>query len=145
MRLSLLLILIVAGVPPVWGEMYRWVDEYGKVHFSDKKPPAVQAENISDQVKQQNIDYSSGSAAKQLERYERIQSARDTEQQQRSSQRGDKDQERERNCRDAKRRLRVIRGPVVFYDEQGNPEQVTEKERERRAAALEQQIRQYCE
>lgn len=145
MRLSLLFILIVAGMSPAWGEMYRWVDENGKVHFSDKKPPKVQAENISDQVRQQNIDYSSGSAAKQLERYDRIRSARDTEQQQRDSQRGDKDQERQRNCSEAKRRLRVIRGPVIFYDEQGNPEQVSEKEREQRAAVLEQQIEKYCE
>ena len=31
----LLIIIFVVIVPPVYGEMYKWVDEKGTVHFTD--------------------------------------------------------------------------------------------------------------
>src|SRR5690606_33482151 len=38
-------------------EVYRWVDEDGNVHYSDKKPK-TDAEDITRQVSKQNIDTS---------------------------------------------------------------------------------------
>jgi len=146
MRLLILLIVLYFHVSSAAAELYRWVDERGNVHFSDKKPLDNEAQEISDQVKQHNIDYSGDVTARQLERYQRQEAAKQTEQQQ-LRRRGshDADEARQKNCRQAKQRLRLIRGPVVFYDQKGNPQQVSEQERERRALALEKQINQYCQ
>jgi hypothetical protein len=48
MRSLLTLALLVAALP-VWGAVYKWVDESGKVHYSDQPPPtqgAKKAETI---------------------------------------------------------------------------------------------------
>ncbi len=39
--------------PPVVSEMYQWVDEHGKVQFSDRKPPEIEADKV--EVKPLNV------------------------------------------------------------------------------------------
>ncbi|MGD2116789.1 MAG: glutaredoxin family protein [Chromatiales bacterium] len=39
-----LLLYLIAGIAPA--EIYKWVDEQGKRHFSDKKPVVGQAETV---------------------------------------------------------------------------------------------------
>lgn len=144
MRLSFVIVFIILSLGNAQAEMYRWVDDKGKVHFSDRKPEQHQAEEISDQVRQQNIDYSGGATKGQLQQYERNQKARETERQQ-LEQRSEKwSGKREEQCREARRRLRILKGRVVFFDKDNNEVKVTEKERERRALALEQEIKKYC-
>lgn len=144
MRLSFVIVFIILSLGSAQAEMYRWVDDSGKVHFSDKKPVEHKAEEISDQVRQQNIDYSGGSTKGQLQQYERNQTARETERQQ-IKQRSDKwSGEKKEWCRDARDRLRILRGRVSFFDNDNNEIKVTEKERESRATALEQDIQKYC-
>jgi hypothetical protein len=45
-------------------EVYRWTDEHGRVHFSDKPPRDQQAENISDETRSVNVDTSSAERKK---------------------------------------------------------------------------------
>lgn len=35
---------------PAYGEIYKWTDDQGRVHFSDKAPESGVAESISDQL-----------------------------------------------------------------------------------------------
>lgn len=44
-------------------EVYKWIDENGKVQFSDKAPPAKNAEDISRDVEKTNVDHASGRMA----------------------------------------------------------------------------------
>ncbi len=41
MRIFFLLLLSLSLTQPVWARLYRWVDEQGHVHYSDKLPPSA--------------------------------------------------------------------------------------------------------
>ena len=41
-----LLVLLCALALPATAQVYRWVDKDGKVHYTDQKPPDVQAEAL---------------------------------------------------------------------------------------------------
>ncbi|MDZ7828580.1 MAG: DUF4124 domain-containing protein [Halofilum sp. (in: g-proteobacteria)] len=45
MRNCLLILLFLAATPLAAGELYRWIDDDGTVHFSDRKP-ADDAESV---------------------------------------------------------------------------------------------------
>lgn len=145
MRLSIWFVFLVFNCGVVHAELYRWVDEQGKVHFSDKKPPRYEADDISETVKHQNTDYGNRSTDKQLQQIERNKAARNTEQTQRQQLVAKQQEQRERDCQEAHNRLRIMKGRVIFYDEDNREVRVTEQEREQRVAALEQQINKYCQ
>ena len=73
MALYRALIAIVVAVcllvPVAYAQIYKWVDESGKVHFSDKKPDEGLSEQVEVQVN--SIDTISISASDFLERRER--------------------------------------------------------------------------
>lgn len=52
-----LFIVLLMSASSSQAEVYRWVDENGKTHYSDKKPK-TDAEDITQAVKKQNIDTS---------------------------------------------------------------------------------------
>ena len=133
---------------PLYSEAatYQWRDKNGKLHFSDKPPPAtaVESKEISDQLKNTNSDSSAQSVRTQLDQVQRDQAARTKEQSDTTQPTSQRQQQREQQCAQARRELRVLRGRVIFLDENGNEESVTEEERARRAAALEQRIKEQC-
>jgi hypothetical protein len=43
----MLLVLLCALVLPASAQVYRWIDKDGKVHYTDQKPPDVQAEALA--------------------------------------------------------------------------------------------------
>lgn len=49
-RPTILLLLLLAVAMPMRGEVYKWVDDNGKVHFSDNKPDSVQAQQLDLQI-----------------------------------------------------------------------------------------------
>lgn len=144
MRLSLLFVFILFGPVLAQAEMYRWVDDEGKVHFSDKKPGDREAEDISERVKRQNTDYGGRSAKQQLEQYDRNRAARSTEREQKQQLTSKGEEQRKQACNKARRELRIIKGRVIFLDKNNKEIKVTEKERAQKALVLEQQIKKYC-
>ncbi len=48
---------------PVRAEVYRWVDDNGKVHFGDRAPAEKKAEAIDSQLEKVNIDHAIGDIA----------------------------------------------------------------------------------
>ncbi len=48
--MSLLAMCFLFVVLPAHGEIYKWTDEQGQVHFSDKAPEAGAVESIGDQL-----------------------------------------------------------------------------------------------
>lgn len=125
-------------------EIYRWVDEQGNVHFGDSKHANTQAEDISGQLEHHNIDRSAKSTEMTLQQIDQRKQAQQTEKQQRHNQTNPNKQQRERICHDAKQRLKILEGPVVFLDENKQQINVTEKERQQRAEALSKKIQTYC-
>lgn len=122
-------------------EVYRWVDDQGKVHFGDKAPDNKQAKEISTQLQKQNVDYSAPLTQQSLQQLKSRQQALSTESQQQTDPNAE---QRDSICRNAKQRLRIIEGPVVFLDDNGEAIEVSEVQRQQRADALENQIKKNC-
>ncbi len=128
-------------------EIYRWVDKDGKVHFTDRKSSPA-AENITNDVKTQNIDTSSGEIQKIAAMREQEEKDR-REQQQQEQKRQQEYKEKlaelnHSNCEQARKKLEDISGYVVFTDAQHRAIKVTEKERQQMVAELKQDIQTYC-
>ena len=48
LRAAILLLLTLGSIAPAWAETYRWVDERGRVHYSDTKPPQAMEQTVLD-------------------------------------------------------------------------------------------------
>lgn len=138
MHLTIITLLLLASIN-VQAEVYRWTDSNGKVHYGDKKP-AEKAENISDKIKQQNIDTSSAEH-KKMETIFRKENEADREyklQQQRP------DPERLHACAEAKNYLHnITSGPVIYYKD-GKAVKVTMEEHKKKIADTEKYIQDNC-
>jgi len=127
------------------GEIYRWVDNDGKIHFSDKQPQDnTTVEDVSNKMSPINRDTSSEETQKLQQVFqpetpeERIHYRQQKEQQRRQ------DQSTKKACEQARYNLRIIKGRVYFEDSNGKEIIVTEEQREQRAEQLENEIRKHC-
>ncbi|MFV8780860.1 DUF4124 domain-containing protein [Microbulbifer sp. SA54] len=137
-----LLIVLAASLPAAAGELYRWVDDEGKVHFGDRPPLEAKAEAVGSQLKPLNR----ADAPRQQtlpDRHRADQIERDYQDQKRQ-QLQSQQRQRQAACSRAQRSLRILKGPVYFVDAEGNKSTISEREREQRARELEAQIRQSC-
>jgi len=139
---SLSIFILLVAIQTAHAEIYRWVDENGKTHFSDKPSHKIQSEDISETLEQQNIDYSADSTSNQVQQHIRHQSARQTEQQQIDQQQPKNNNEA--NCQRARKALRAINGRVIFLDKDGKEIKTTEQERAEKAAKLSAEISRRC-
>ena len=126
----------------VAAEVFRWVDSEGNVHFSDQPPPSSNPKKIN--LNAVNTDDSRESREKlnqvfagetQAEKQQRLQQQALNKQRQ---------AEQDKHCTKAKKELDKIQGPVTFVDNQGNPVEVSERERQRRAAQFAREVQKYC-
>ena len=120
-------------------EVYRWTDANGKVHYGDKKPK-VAAEDITEKVKQVNVDTSTAERQK-LETIFRKENEADREYRR---QQAKPDAEQLKRCAEAREYLRVISGRVQFIDNEGKMVRVTEEERTQRVAETQAMIKKRC-
>lgn len=103
-------------------ELYRWTDEQGRVHFSDR--PREGDETVEEvQIKQQPL---LGQDEAVQETWDRLQRLRDAERQQQEEeevQRAEAErirkQEMAPRCAKAKRELKALNGPVVYTNDKG--------------------------
>ena len=144
---SALLLLCCFLMNDANAEIFRWVDDDGNVHFSDKKPEEssnqIDVEDISDKLSEINIDESSES----LRKLDQVLSESVGEKQLRKKQENREQQNKQRReqaCGQARRHLRKLRGRVSFIDEDGNEFDISEQQRKREAAKFEAEIKQHC-
>lgn len=136
--ITLLLSCVLANA-----EVYRWTDANGKVHYTDKKPTA-EAEDITAQVKKQNIDTSTEERRK-VEQILRKENDADREfNQQQQAQEIQKHNEQTKRCNKARQYLSDISGRVQFIDDDGKPIHVTETERQAREKEWKAVVEQEC-
>ncbi len=121
-------------------EVYRWTDAEGKVHYSDKKPTR-DAQNITREVSKQNLDTSSAETQK-VSAILRRENQADRAHAERLAQ-----QEAQRRlplCKAAQKRMSVIKGHVIFVDDQGKVVQTNEAERQQKIAETQAVIDANC-
>lgn len=140
---SVLLFLLAA--PMVLAEdFYKWQDENGKWHFSDKAP-----ENAPTTVEQGTVSVPNTTNTRQTNKDLKSVFSNETpaEIEHRKQQQAAEENQRaqhNRACQQARKQLKTIEGRVVFLDANGKPVQVSEDERIAKAAALRTQIERYC-
>ncbi|GAB2190351.1 DUF4124 domain-containing protein [Sessilibacter sp. MAH1] len=125
------------------GGIYRWVDENGKVHYSDKKPDDKKAKD----VKEEDIGPVNVTEAQPASEFGTA--LPETPQERAVAQQAEREKQRERalrqqDCSKARVELKKIQGPVVFKDKDGTVYDVSEEERARREQKLKQAIDKYC-
>lgn len=143
-RISIVAFMLILSTPSL-SEIYRWVDNQGKVHFSDKKPPSTEAaEDISGQLQPLNSDSSASETAKLQQVFQGETPEEQAYRQQQQAQQQQQEDLREQGCQKARQQLSILRGRVAFIDPDGKEVVITEEERVRRADELDRQIRQHC-
>ncbi|WP_444920376.1 DUF4124 domain-containing protein [Microbulbifer sp. CnH-101-G] len=124
------------------GELYRWVDADGRVHFSDRPPAEVKAQDISGQLGPINAAEATRKRPS-LTTSGTTSADREFQQRQQKEQRAQQ-QEQQRICSNARQRLRSINGRVAFIDKNGKEVRYSERERQQMAEKLKQEIARRC-
>lgn len=139
-----LILSVIFSCTSAHAEVYRWTDEQGNVHFGDKAHANSRAQHISEDIKLKNIDHSAAITQQRLQQIDLRQQAHSVEIQQRQAQHSDKTRRLHQACQDAKQRLNILQGRVIFLDDEGNEVKRSEQERRQRANALQHDIKNYC-
>lgn len=140
-----ILVLLLCLTPLSQAAIYRWVDESGKVHFSDKQPENhSNAQEISGNLRPLNHD----SSATETEKLKAVFQGETAEEKAfNARQQVEREKQRllkQQDCQKARNQLSVMRGRVVFKDAEGKDIIVSEEERQQQAKQLEQQVQIHC-
>ncbi|UYP31650.1 DUF4124 domain-containing protein [Pseudomonas sp. Z8(2022)] len=136
------LLLIAALLPTLaTAEIYRWTDEQGRVHFSER--PVAGAETVK--VKPQVVERDAQTREREA-RTQRFYDARREEQQQAEATAATRRQERNNECRDLRQRLAQIPEGYSYYREGADGERIYYSDKETDAARrqLREWIAQRC-
>ncbi|MCO1332737.1 DUF4124 domain-containing protein [Microbulbifer sp. OS29] len=136
-------LLLTASAVAYSGELYRWVDEGGRVHFGDRPPVDTKAKDISGNLTP--INAVGSTEKRQPLNTVRVSRNVDEEYQARQLREAqEKQQEMDKACSKARSNLKILQGRVAFFDNNGNEVRRTERERQQMAAKLQRQINDYC-
>ena len=148
--IALFSIFVASVTLPAWGaEIYKWVDENGKVHYGDRPPADAE---VSEEVEIKNAPATgkqAPSAAQRLHRQQRLLdsfAAERAEKKQAAAKEKEQEKKHDRRCVVAKHNLNVMKQAGAHYDlnEAGEKVYATDAEREKSIRDYEKQINKYC-
>ena len=146
------LCVLVAVTSPVQGEIYRWVDEAGKVHFSDTPPRPDQAETVElpPQPSEEALQRGRADIARRLQYRQEDDAARHEAAEQQKQEREQQQRltaEREVRCAFARNQLQVLerQAPVYRENDQGEREYADDAFRAAEQTRFKNEIAEYCE
>ncbi|MBB3060562.1 DUF4124 domain-containing protein [Microbulbifer rhizosphaerae] len=132
--------LLLSAAAATAEEVYRWVDDEGKVHFGDRPPAQAAAKNIEGELRP--INSADGGTARNAPRQQaKLQQEYESRRQRDAQQR---QQQMARACHNARRQLRILQGRVTFVGGDGKEVKMTERERQRQAEQLKREIARVC-
>lgn len=140
------LLLALCALPLLAGaQVYRWVDEQGKVHYTDKPPPEARARATDIESRPTDPEQVKAQEAAREARLEYYRKLRETDEKIEAAQAKRRAME-EARCRDARAWLEKLQGARRLYrvNEQGEREYYSAEEA---AAAREQaraDVEKYC-
>lgn len=148
MKLLLALVSLSLMVAPVSAQMYRWVDEQGKVHYTDQPPPEKAKSgkklDIPNQPASPAADATKTSKDKELEFRKRQTDAATADEKQKKA--DEEKQAAAANCDSARKNLRSLEegGRVFTYNEKGERAYMSDAEREKSMATAKKAIADWC-
>lgn len=134
------------------GEVYKWTDEKGNVHYSDSPPPDGEAIRLEEAPAPSADDVARATA-----RLNRLLAEQDASAASREAERAEREQEREealelalelrRECAMSRQNLHVLRRPrpVYFIDDEGRYVFYSDDERSAEIETLERFISENCD
>jgi flagellar biosynthesis GTPase FlhF len=137
--------------PLLSAEIYKWVDENGKVHFGDR-PKSAGADNAEQiQLRENSPGQSSNptqqrNAAQRRERMLRVYEEERAKKREKKAKEKAERAERKRRCNYAKNQLKDARHSVLYdLDEDGNRVYLDNRQRKSHLAKLEQEVGRWCD
>lgn len=137
--------LLMAGA--VSAEVYKWVDEQGRVHYGDARPADRAVETVRTPVRPSGEEVLRANSRLDALR-EREQAAQKTRaEEERNAQRDARETaQREASCREAKRQLHVLglERPLYRFDDQGNRVYLDDGQRAAERAEAQRRVDEVC-
>lgn len=142
---KLLFALMVLASANVGAGLNKWVDERGKVHYSDQPPAGVEASAMRGAPAPASAPAASKSY---VEREAELKKARQSkaEAAEGAAQQQANTEVEKANCIAAQQTLRALQqdGRIVEYDEKGERRFVADDERSQRVGTARQEIEKWC-
>ena len=122
--------------------IYKWVDEEGKIHYSERKPPEASAEKMNVPSKAPTVTSTYKRPSLKTEDETGADTQGDTQQKKPEM----NPEEKKKACNDARKSLETInsRGRVKLRDKDGNIRYMGEDERQDRIKREQERINKYC-
>lgn len=143
-RLALAAVLWVGVAAPSQGEVYRWQDSEGNVHFGDRPPAGAAPEALDLKTAPQ----ASSPTTERLERQQRYLDVTDQERRREAAERERAAREqarRKHNCRAARARLDRARNAGFLYEETPEGRAVLDDaQREAYTDSLREAVARWC-
>ncbi len=147
LNIRLLLIFIIATAAPAYAGVYKWVDEQGKVHFSDR-PASAQARQLKLKKSPQQSTSAVPNAAQRQITQQRMLDMYQQEREKREAARKKKKADAKKlaqRCANARDRLRRYEGSRLYENlPNGERRYFSEAEREKTISNLKGNIKRYC-
>lgn len=145
-RAALLLATLLFAIA-AHGEMYKWVDPQGNVHYSDQPPPNVKAKPLNVQLPPSSA--APANAEKSLADQEM--SFRKRRQEEQAAEKKEAQQEaqakqKQDNCNQAQGYLRTLQagGRIFTYDASGNRQYMDDASRQKAMEKAQKDVDQWC-
>ncbi|GAB1258582.1 hypothetical protein NBRC116494_30840 [Aurantivibrio plasticivorans] len=143
--LFILLSVISFSSTAVGQQVYRWVDDEGKVHYGDRPPQTLQADDISDDINNTNVDTSTSERAKVGKIFAKETASEKRLKKEKHHKQSAAEHNRRVACENARKRLKVLEErPFYIVDSDGNGHDVSMKEKDQMIAAQRAAIRKNC-
>jgi hypothetical protein len=140
-----LFVLLILAAASADAELNKWVDQQGKVHYSDQPPAGVEAMPVHAAPPPANTP---APAKSYVEREAELRKAKQSEAEktQKTAQRQSNAEIEKANCTAAQQTLRSLQqgGRIVEYDEAGERRFLGDDERQRRIAEAQTEIEKFC-
>lgn len=150
LRTATLLLAPLLLQSPVFGDIYKWTDKTGEVHYTQTPPPSGIATQKIDGApppaeSQQTIHEEQKKLQQRLEAFDERRAEQEEEETMRKLEKEDK-KINEKNCITAKNNLaKLHQGGIKRYlTPEGEVIRLTEEDRQRRISEANKQVEQYC-
>lgn len=138
------LIIVLAWPLTLAAETYRWTDDNGKVHFSDK-PPEQAGETETLEIEGPKPLGQDGNVKAINERMERMREVRSQEEAAEARKAERERRARARQCEKKRHSLDTLTGgPVLYRDKDGNTSAVSKERMQRDIRNLKAWIEKHC-
>ena len=145
MRLARLLILLTSFLLPLvaGAELYRWVDEEGRIHFGDRKP-----EDSASQAQEVQVEAPKPIGQDDVKHiHERLEEVRAKERERvakEEAEAAEQEKEKQKLCQEKVRHYNRMQRNFVYERDDGSVYQVTRKQAEKDRAELRDWLDENC-